>query len=346
MRNPSLPIAATALALLMVGAGASSATTFSLSEPFGTVGTLPTPWVATGSVVPEVVVGDAGDTPVNALRLTNSDGDQSGFVLYDQAISITSGIDISFSQAQFGGDGGADGIAFFVKDAADASTVPGGSGGSLGYAVGRVAGLPTPGISGALLGVGLDGYGNFDESNSDGSGCVSGAFVRSLGSNAISLRGPGQGTAGYCLLANSVSLNAVTMAPLTNNYSTRAAGTRVVRVVIDPSTAVAPKVTVFYGTTAATLAKVIEVALPAAFATVSGVKIGFAAGTGGSTDNHDVWGLTTAAAPVAEGAPAAPNADPALAATGSDQTGIVVSGLGALLLLAIGVLTMRRRRKA
>lgn len=95
--------------------------------------------MATGSVVPSVVEA-VGDTPVNALRLTNSDRNQRGFVLYDQAISISSGIDITFSQAQFGGSRGADGIAFFAKNAADESTTPGGAGGSLGYSVGaRVA---------------------------------------------------------------------------------------------------------------------------------------------------------------------------------------------------------------
>ena len=341
MKNRSIPIAITTLALLVVGAGTSSATVFSLSESFGTVGTLPAPWVAAGSVVPEVVAGETEDIPVNALRLTNSDEGQRGFVLYDQAISISSGIDIIFSQAQFGGDGGADGIAFFVKDAADVSIELGASGGSLGYSV---DGDDTPGISGALIGVGLDGYGNFDEPSSDGTGCVADAFVRYSGSNSITLRGPGQGAAGYCLLADSVGLVAAGLEPLTSGYSTRLAATRLVRVVIDPATLSAPKLTVYYGTSSATLTKVIEVPLPDVFATVASVKIGFAAGTGGSTDYHDVWGLTTSAAPAAT----SPAADPVLAATGPKQTGIIVSGLGALLLIGAGTgaLTLRRRRNA
>ena len=342
MKRPILPIAITALVLLTVGAGTSSAATFSLAEPFNTPGALAAPWVASGTVIPSVVAGEAGDSPINALRLTNSAGNQRGFVLYDEAIPISSGIDISFHQAQFGGDGGADGIAFFVKDAADTMTAAGGSGGSLGYSIGRTGGFPTvDGISGALLGVGLDGYGNFDQLDSDGTGCTPSGFVRVAGANSIALRGPGQGLVGYCLLADAVSLRTTALNPLTNGYLVRSVADRLVRVVIDPATAADPKVTVFYEGT-----QVIQVALPAAFTGVAGVKIGFSAGSGGSTDFHDVWGLTTTAAPAASAAPAVDA--PALAATGPNQTGIIASGVGALLLIIGGaltlMLTLRRRR--
>ncbi len=88
-----------------------------------------------------------------------------------------------------------------------------------------------------------------------------------------------------------------------------------------------PRVTVYYNDV-----EVINVLLPEDFSDVSSVKIGFASGTGGSTDNHDVWGLT---------ATVSPN-PPALAETGVN-TGAM--GLVAASLFAAGgtALAVRRR---
>jgi LPXTG-motif cell wall-anchored protein len=359
VKKPALLVAATAVALLTVGTGASSASTFSVDEPFSTLGALTSPWVASGVPAAPEVVAAVGDTPENALRLTSNARNERGFVLYAQAIPLAAGIDVSFHQAQFGGNG-ADGLVFFVKDAADASTTPGSSGGSLGYSIGRSWGAPSiEGISGALLGVGLDGFGNFDSPESDGAGCARDEHVRSREQNTISLRGPGQGFDGYCLLADVVSLSASSLDPLSSGYTTRVEADRLIRVVVDPATATAPMITIYYEGT-----QVIQVALPSAFAGVSAANIGFSAGTGGYYDFHDVWELTTTEAVVApvdssgdgsgDGSGDTTGdtsgdtnvADPALATTGPDQTGIIASGLGGLLLLAVGVVTMRRRHKA
>ena len=309
-------LAATSLVATAVSASAAS---FDISEPLSTNGPLTSPWVASGTVTPAVVDG--------ALRLTNTDTGQRGFALYDQAVSATRGIDVTFSQAQWGGTG-ADGIVFFVKDGSDNSTTPGASGGSLGYAPNEEE--STAGLSGALLGVGLDSFGNFASSGSNGTGC-SPEFDGAV-ANAITVRGPGQGVVGYCLLAAPYDLGANTLNLLSEDYSTRLEAARQVRVVIDPSKAIDPRVKVYYdgGTEA-----VVDVALPEEFNTVSSVKIGFSAGTGGSVNNHNVWGLT------ANPAPPVPMQED-LAPTGASDS-LAVGAMLVAVLSGVAAVVVRRR---
>jgi hypothetical protein len=319
-------VAATAL---LATAVAASAVSFDINEPLSTDGPLVAPWVVSGTVTPAIVDG--------ALLLTNATTGQRGFALYDQAISVTRGIDVTFSQSQWGGDG-ADGIVFFVKNGNDTGTTPGGAGGSMGYAPTTDSdgdsgnGLtPGNGLSGALIGIGLDSVGNFDGVETDGTDCST-TFVRG-GGNAIVVRGPGQGLLGYCLLADAFDLDANSLRTLSyNGGSNRVGQTRVVRVVIDPSTDADPRVTMYYdgGTE-----PIIDIALPAEFSEVSTVKIGFSAGTGGQVNNHSVWGLTSTAAPTTE--------EEELAPTGSSEA----VGLGALIvatLAGIAAVAVRRRR--
>lgn len=103
------------------------------------------------------------------LRLTTSDNDQAANVISSGAIPFGQGIDITFDYAMYAGQPApqpppppldhlneADGISVFITDA----DVPGNGaidigdvffGGSLGYC----------GMTGAVLGVGLDNFGNF-----------------------------------------------------------------------------------------------------------------------------------------------------------------------------------------
>lgn len=320
----------TALAATSVLAAtvAASAASFDISEPLSTNGPLTSPWVVSGTVTPAVVDG--------ALLLTDATTGQRGFALYDEAISVTRGIDVTFSQAQWGGDG-ADGIVFFVKKGSDTGTSPGGDGGAMGYApralIPATGGDPevpaVPGLSGALLGIGLDSYGSFAGSDIDGTGCAT-TFVRG-GGNAIVVRGAGQGQSGYCLLADSFGLSANSLPPLSASYATRLDAQRVIRVVIDPATASDPRVQVYYDGGAE---PVIDIELPAEFSSVPTVKIGFSAGTGGSTNNHNVWGLISTSSEAEE---------EELAPTGSSE----VVGVGALIvatLAGIAAVAVRRRR--
>jgi hypothetical protein len=314
-------VSAVAASALLASSVAASAASFDISEPLSTNGPLTSPWVASGTVTPAVVDG--------ALLLTNDDEGQRGFALYDQAISVTRGIDVTFSQAQWGGTG-ADGIVFFVKKGSDTSTTPGAGGGALGYA--SDGGDGVNGLSGALLGIGLDSYGNFADAGSNGVGCATtfNGFV----ANAITVRGDGQGQVGYCLLAAPYNLSANSLNPLSASYATRDEAARQVRVVIDPANASDPRVTVYYD--GGTL-PIIDIPLPASFSAVPTVKIGFSAGTGGSVNNHNVWGLTSTSADSA-------STEEELASTGSSETvGIAALVLGIVATIAAVALRPRRR---
>lgn len=319
-----LPVFAASILFSLAGSGIASAANFSLSEPFNQVGPLSNKWVTSGTVDPSVV-RENSQTPSTVLQLTSADFDQRGFALYDRSIPVDQGLDISFTAAQWGGSGGADGIVFFIKDADDTDSTPGAGGGGLGYA--PDVWTATEGVSGALLGVGLDGYGNFDESRSEGNDCDHAEFVNYAWPdyrNTIVIRGPGQGLTGYCRLADTFRLSQNSLPDLVG--TSRADAARQIRVTIDPANQVNPRVKVYYEGTL-----VFDIAEPAEIATVDGIKMGFSAGTGGETDHHDIWGLTVESLVTT---------DEELAPTGaSDLAGHLLIASG-LLVLAF---TIRRR---
>ena len=112
------------------------------------------------------------------------------------------GLDVRFNSYQYGGTG-ADGIVFFLaaSDPTNASASPitlGPLGGHLGYS-GDVGG--TAGLTRGYLGIGLDVFGNFASPAFAGTGCTdstTGAVPQS-----VDVRGPGNGSTGYCLLNNA-----------------------------------------------------------------------------------------------------------------------------------------------
>ncbi|MEU9337121.1 hypothetical protein AB0D49_28810 [Streptomyces sp. NPDC048290] len=177
------------------------------------------PQGASGPVPPD----DAA--PHGYLRLTDAAHDQSGAVLYDQAIPADAGLTVSFDQWQYGSttpDTPADGLSFFLVDGSGSLDHPGAFGGSLGYAQKLPDDNPAnpflPGVDRGYLGVGLDVLGNyFGDWEQRGDGCADRspagtAFrVPAPGPNMVTLRGPGDGTTGYCFLtATSDNLDSTT----------------------------------------------------------------------------------------------------------------------------------------
>ncbi|MBA0049894.1 DUF11 domain-containing protein [Streptomyces sp. AJS327] len=151
--------------------------------------------------------------PNGYLRLTDASNDQSAAVLYNHALPANQGVVVTFDQWQYGGTTNppADGISFFLIDGADTLTEPGAFGGSLGYAQKLPNDDPTqpflPGVNSGYLGVGLDVLGNyFGDWEHRGNGCDTrspagtGFRIPAPGSNMVTLRGPGDGTTGYCFL--------------------------------------------------------------------------------------------------------------------------------------------------
>ena len=168
--------------------------------------------------------GDQSDQS-GYLQLTDAEYDREGAVLYNQALPSSGGVDVTFEQWQYGGSSsfagpaGADGIGFFLVDGAADLTSPGADGGSLGYAQRIENGTIMAGVHFGVLGVGLDVFGNYANDAEDrGYTCTppprpgvttgGGPGYYSGGPgfpNVISVRGPGEGTGGYCWLAGTVT---------------------------------------------------------------------------------------------------------------------------------------------
>ncbi|ROQ63234.1 putative repeat protein (TIGR01451 family) [Streptomyces sp. 840.1] len=172
---------------------------------------------ATGPVPPD------NAAPKGYLRLTDASNDQSAAVLYNHALPANQGLVTSFDQWQYGGTTSppADGISFFLIDGAASLTSPGAFGGSLGYAQKLPDDDPgrtfLPGVDRGYLGVGLDVLGNyFGDWEHRGNGCATRSpagtsfRVPAPGQNMVTLRGPGDGTEGYCFLDATTSNHSTT----------------------------------------------------------------------------------------------------------------------------------------
>lgn len=157
------------------------------------------------------------------LRLTDNSGNKSGSAYYNQPINVTQlGIQAQFSYTSWGGSG-ADGISLFLFDGAtsNANFVQGVFGGGLGYCQQGTNGYPTlNGLSNAVVGIGIDDWGNF---SNDVDRCPN------YGENArkntpygnIGVRGPGNGLQGYAWLADNISLPSTTPTWYMSSTATR-----------------------------------------------------------------------------------------------------------------------------
>ncbi|MGY3684454.1 DUF7507 domain-containing protein [Streptomyces sp. TE33382] len=170
---------------------------------------------------PEGAVGPVppnNAAPNGYLRLTDAANDQSSAVLYNHALPANQGLVTTFDQWQYGGTTNppADGISFFLIDGAASLTAPGAFGGSLGYAQKLPDDDPDetflPGVNRGYIGVGLDVLGNyFGDWEHRGNGCATRSpagtsfRVPAPGANMVTVRGPGDGTEGYCFLDATTS---------------------------------------------------------------------------------------------------------------------------------------------
>ena len=223
------------------------------------------------------------------MRLTAASADQSAYILYDQALTTASGLDITFQQAQYGGTG-ADGISFFLKNGANTNTSSGSLGGGLGYSLNNYQN--TAGIRGGLFGIGFDKYGDYSDGFYGGAGtpnsCAPNAGPGNR-ANYVSIRGgdttaSSTGLDGYCYLTGT-STNLA--------GADRSAAGRNVRIVLDPQTAPSPKLKVWvWSSGSMPSAPTLQTSQPSQYRAASTFKFGFGAGTGGSTDIHEVWGLS------------------------------------------------------
>jgi hypothetical protein len=145
-----------------------------------------------------------------ALRLTTNAGNAVGAAFYQTSLPTTDGLDVNLETYQFDGSG-ADGIVFSLAAANPANPMPpsttGPLGGNLGYAAAS-GGSGAAGMPYGYLGIGLDVYGNYENTPlAGGSGCTipSPLVANRAYPESVTARGPGNGTVGYCILGTTAT---------------------------------------------------------------------------------------------------------------------------------------------
>jgi hypothetical protein len=288
--------------------------------------------VCNGNTQLTMVDGPDADTAVDRLRLIDQcTQGETGYALYDVAQTTSAGLDIRFniSVHGFGGTGcpvnpsdnynststnggsnsgntcQADGFVFYLKQGSNTAT----GGTSLGQAGGSLGYSPVNadnGLSGALLGVGFDSYGNFYQNPYAGSDCSSPTNSTSqYARRSLIIRGP-QGDSrlhGYCRISTdadrtSNSRNIGVDIASSGIFSTDRTGAAI-RITIDTEDTSSGRTngtgTVYIATAGTTdwtgINSFAKFELPSELnpQTNSTFKFGFVAGTGGGTMYTDIW---------------------------------------------------------
>lgn len=209
-----------------------------------------------GGSIPACASGTAGgyngNTPDatnrGALLLTRAVANDFGAVVSTASFPTSGGLSVTFMSYAYGGTG-ADGLSFFLVDASQPMPATwAGGGGGLGYL----------GVSGGVLGIGVDEYGNFASA-----------------ANSVALRGAtAQGnpyllgaTPGYALWSSATTRRTAT----SHSYTVSITSAGLVSIVIDGTTYLSNyNAAALLGT------------LPAY------LRVGLGAGTGGATNIHAI----------------------------------------------------------
>ncbi|WP_405016831.1 hypothetical protein OHV05_06765 [Kitasatospora sp. NBC_00070] len=220
------------------------------------------------------------------MRLTSTSTSQAGSWQMNDSFPADLGIIAEFQYATWGGtafDGKrGDGMAFFLADGA-AARGSGALGGALGYACSNSgSSCGTNGVPGAFLGVGLDEFGNFSSSTIGNGG-------PGAAPNNIALRGGGNKNTGYRFGKGAAAPGKTVETGSRTNLRTirvslRPSGTKLLLTLSSdtgPGTDMTALITDFDVTTITDQPK-----LP------STLRVGFSAGTGGATNNHEISDLT------------------------------------------------------
>ncbi|MDX2225716.1 MAG: autotransporter-associated beta strand repeat-containing protein, partial [Verrucomicrobiae bacterium] len=232
--------------------------------------------------------GTGGYTPF--LTATNGDSDGTGWLrmtdlagtratsarygsIFDSA-NTTIKINFDFAIWSNGGiaPGRADGIGFYLYDGSATFSL-GQDGGSLGYANKN----GNAGMNGGYLGIGIDQWGNYSaatEGKNGGAGFLS---------NAVAVRGPGQGNTGYEYLAGSGSLTTNMDFDTYTARPTNAVDARSLEILITRENQLT--VSVKFGTNAY---QELFTADLSGYTRPSTLGMGFFAGTGGAYQWHDL----------------------------------------------------------
>ncbi len=270
------------LTLLFVASSANAAF-ISLNQPFTTASA--PGWVLGGGarLTAGAANNNTGTSGTDAsgsgyLRLTDAVGNKQGYAYYNQGFATNNGIVADFDYMSWGGSG-ADGMTMFMVDASQPFANNASYGGGLGYC----------NLSNAMIGVGLDEYGNFSNPN-DNCGTAGGGPGQTP--ESVVLRGPASTGWGY-LGGATTGTNIDYKTSTTTRPSTTGKNSyyRHVHVVIAPqTTANQYLITVSWTTTSGgglsqLISQTVNLTLPA------NAMVGFAGSTGGSTNVHEIRNL-------------------------------------------------------
>ncbi|WP_326819912.1 DUF7927 domain-containing protein [Streptosporangium sp. NBC_01756] len=150
------------------------------------------------------------------LRLTNATTNQAGGVFGAVSVPTSQGLDVTFNSYQYGG-GNADGMAFVLAAVNPANPQSPANIGQLGGGLGYTSTGSLPGLAYGYLGIGLDVFGNYSTTTYQGSGCTNPAYIGSGGvkvAGQVVVRGPGNGTVGYCAINSTASSTTSPALPL------------------------------------------------------------------------------------------------------------------------------------
>lgn len=241
-------------------------------------GALPADWIGSSSggyyYLPNVETG--------WLRLTDASRDEATAVYYNNPFPSDQGIVVDFDYAMWGGDG-ADGLSFFLFDGSYTGPFYAGApGGGLGYTQNTITGKV--GVPCAYVGVGLDEWGNWIYTGDGRPDGLSGAANGSQ--DNFGIRGPGNGTIGYNLVAPNSYKSSFAF------QGDRYAGKRV-RMYFTPVSGSNPQVKAeILNGSGQVIDQIGPFSMPSAPPPF--LKLGFSASTGGSTNIHELRGLTVA----------------------------------------------------
>ncbi len=226
------------------------------------------------------------------IRLGSTGHYMAAALVGKTAFSVTRGIRLSFSESQYGGDGG-DGIAIFFQNGdlpIDLGTsFNGHEAGYLGYMPRN--GSTSVGLPNALGAVAIDNYGYFSDASQAGSGC----HVYSWRApHTLAVRGPGHSNVGYCPIVHTRHISHL-------RGWTRKNADHAVVIQISPRPSYNPRLIVkLDGRTRINIP--LKRLSPSGYsgATLSSVskfRIGFGTASGRVTDLHELWNIQASYAP-------------------------------------------------
>ena len=232
------------------------------------------------------------------LRLTDAVNDRAGSAIYNTPFSSTDGVQVTFQYATYGGTG-ADGFSFYLINGATGTPAVGAPGGSLGYSS---SGGTIPGVTNGYVGIGFDEWGNFTATTA-GDCLPNPPGCPGRTPNIVAIRGSGSNLTGFNYLTHR-ALSTLSPARAISTGSRAAANT--VRITILEGRI---SVEMDFGSGFVSIIDKYDLATAVNQGTIPAtLKMGFSASTGGSTNIHEIRGLTVGGAqPTAAALVATPN---------------------------------------